>query len=391
MRNITGQAVTGSDFFPRPKEIEKLWRAIESGSHILLAAPRRVGKTSLLFYLLENPRLNYHFVYVITQSIYSEDDFYKRLYEALLEGDTTKGWARVSEKSQQKLKEFIDKINKVEVAGVGVEFGPMQKTDYFKKFKELMGTLKDHEDRIVVMIDEFPEVVENIIEKEGQSAAVEFLKRKREIRQNPAWSENVQFIYTGSIGLSNVVSRMEEMDTINDLHDVTVSTLNREDAKLFCIELLKGKLFKLSDKQIDLLLDKIEWFLPFYIQQYMFTLDNAYVDKGVISEKVIEDVFDEITKMNIVFEHWEERLSQAFKGKELDFVLDVLNEISKNTLLDANEIHDLAVKHDSAPRYKKLLQALIHDGYINDNTASPKIYRFNSPLLRIWWKEHVAN
>ena len=47
MKNCVGQVVRGEDFWDRKVELESMWDAIDSGSHILLVAPRQVGKTSI--------------------------------------------------------------------------------------------------------------------------------------------------------------------------------------------------------------------------------------------------------------------------------------------------------------------------------------------------------
>ena len=44
MHNITGQAVIGDDLYGREYELKRLWELLEQGDHILMLAPRRVGK-----------------------------------------------------------------------------------------------------------------------------------------------------------------------------------------------------------------------------------------------------------------------------------------------------------------------------------------------------------
>lgn len=56
MRNIIGQAVMGDDLFGRGYELGRLWEFLENGEHILMLAPRRVGKTSLMLELHRAPR-----------------------------------------------------------------------------------------------------------------------------------------------------------------------------------------------------------------------------------------------------------------------------------------------------------------------------------------------
>ena len=64
MRNITGQAVIGEDLYGRESELELLWEKLEQGEHILMLAPRRVGKTSLMLELRREPRENWDVFYV---------------------------------------------------------------------------------------------------------------------------------------------------------------------------------------------------------------------------------------------------------------------------------------------------------------------------------------
>ena len=54
MRNIIGNPVEGDDFFDRPEILALLRRELENLANILLVAPRRVGKTSLVIRLCEN-------------------------------------------------------------------------------------------------------------------------------------------------------------------------------------------------------------------------------------------------------------------------------------------------------------------------------------------------
>ena len=64
MKIRTGNPVRGENFFKRKLLIDKFWEQIETGNNILLVAPRRVGKTSLMFYLMDNPKENYYFIFL---------------------------------------------------------------------------------------------------------------------------------------------------------------------------------------------------------------------------------------------------------------------------------------------------------------------------------------
>ena len=83
------------------------------------------------------------------------------------------------------------------------------------------------------MIDEFPETLENIVEDDGENAGRHFLQTNRELRQNLELSKSVQFVYTGSIGLENVVSRLNAVNTINNLDRLKLPPLTTDEAKRF--------------------------------------------------------------------------------------------------------------------------------------------------------------
>ena len=48
MKNVTGLPVIGEDLYGRARELADLWEKLEQGEHVLMLAPRRVGKTSLM-------------------------------------------------------------------------------------------------------------------------------------------------------------------------------------------------------------------------------------------------------------------------------------------------------------------------------------------------------
>lgn len=60
MKNIIGSPARGKDFYQRKREVEKIISSLSNGNNIQITAPRRVGKTSILWYLLDNDFTNRH-------------------------------------------------------------------------------------------------------------------------------------------------------------------------------------------------------------------------------------------------------------------------------------------------------------------------------------------
>ncbi len=386
MKNQTGNAVRREDFFRRDSVVNQAWDYLNSGRHILLAAPRRVGKTSLLYYLHDNPQKNYHFVYLITQSVNNENEFFRRMLNKLLKTDYI---ART-----QKVLTFLKKLkpNISKIGPDGVEFGVSEDHDYFDMVSNVLKSTCNNNEKLVIMIDEFPETLENIIKDEDEKAARHFLQLNRELRQDFEITKNIQFIYTGSIGLENVVSRLNLMSGINDLSRLKVPPLVREEAIEFIALLLNDVNFTLSAEVTKDLLSRVEWLIPFYIQLYIEELCNLYRENKIkkFENRHLDIALKRILEQRHHFEHWHSRLRISFKKNEYNFVKDVLNVLSENEKINSNEIFDLSVKHQIEDSYNDLCKSLVYDGYINNND-NPHIYRFNSPILRMWWRYNVAN
>ena len=241
MKIITGQAARGKNFFKRPILINKLWRKIDSDSSIIISAPRRVGKTSLMRYIEDNPKNKYYVVYVITESVYNENKYYKEIVKAILNSDSIKKRDKVINSIKDLAKNIFNSID--EVGLDSVKFTKNIELDYYEKFIEIMRTIDLEGHKLIIMIDEFAQTIENIQQKEGTAAAVRLLQSNRALRQNSDINNKFQFIYTGSISLEGIARRMDSSKFINDLDILKVTPLSEEEGKSLVNELLKGLRF----------------------------------------------------------------------------------------------------------------------------------------------------
>ena len=120
MKNVVGSPARKANFFQRDKEVEKIISRIVDGNNIHIAAPRRIGKTSILFHLLDNKIKNYIYVYVDTEAIDNEQQFYKKILKEILKNDEIKN----SDHILQLLKagnKFLKKIKSLKILGNGID------------------------------------------------------------------------------------------------------------------------------------------------------------------------------------------------------------------------------------------------------------------------------
>ena len=376
MKNIVGQVATGEKFFNRKNDIRKLWEKIRSGSNVLISAPRRTGKTSILYYLKDNPEEGYSILYLDTESVDSCNEFFRKIYNHLL----TESEESLKIKLVEMAKTLVKKIDEV---GKTIKLGDKE-LDYYEELVLLMKKLDLKDQKIIIIIDEFAQTLQNIL-KDDEKKAVSFLEKNRTLRQSSDINKNIQFIYAGSIGLENVASSIDGSKYINDINSHTLRPLNREEAKELIKFILDGEPL-INDKTIDYILNKLHEFVPYYIQIIIQEIHETGFS-GTDSE--IDTIFEEIVKKRIYFEHWHARL-KSYKSNEYKFAKTVLNIASEKEFVNSEVIYDKAVEFELNSDHKAIINALIYDGYIN-NDENPSKYKFNSPLLKMWWCKNVAN
>lgn len=389
MKNNVGSPVREDDFFPRPNEVEQIWRAISSGSHILIAAPRRVGKTSIMFHLFEQPQDDYIVVYVTTESADSENEFWQKVFNALIDEEFLEKTKQYKTKAFMFLREFAGKVKRVSMEGI--EFQDGKEQDFYSAFISFVKGL-EIEKKLVIMIDEFPQTVENIIECEDEKSARQFLKSNRELRQDPKVSQKVVFVYTGSIGLEGVAAKLKATKYINDLNNIKVKPLKPDDAMELIAALAKGLEITVAENEAHYLLEKIEWLIPFYIQLILQEIKNICTDESTsnVTEAMIYQAIKASLEHRNHFEHWHQRLKVALETDEYKCAKEILNVASEEGVISSARIADIAAGHEREDDGKEIVHVLVYDGYIN-NDENPKEYRFNSPILRMWWEKNVAN
>jgi len=339
-----------------------------------------------MYYLLDNPKDNYSFLYLITESINNENEFFRRIVNKVIKTDHVK--------NSQKFLTFLEKHKPAikKVGPDGIEFGTREEHNYFEMLIRILRSVSSEDRRLIIMLDEFSETLENIIEDEGEGAGKHFLQSNRELRHDPEFSNSVQFIYTGSIGLENIASTLNEIKTINDLSRLKIPPLKTEEAKNLIQLLLQNVPFVLSESSIDFILQRIEWLIPFYIQLVIQELKNIHRYENIdrITENTLKRAFSGMLEQRNHFEHWHTRLRASFKVNHYNFVKELLNIISENDTIHSNEIVNLALKYQLENTYKDIVGSLVYDGYINNNEDN-NVYRYNSPILRMWWRQNVAN
>lgn len=385
MKNSLGNPARGDAFYPRDKEIRQIYRVLRTGTSIYLSAPRRVGKTSILKHIEEFPEASYYFVYVITESIEVENDFFKTVFEELVKSEAINNLAKVSVAIKDTIAGIIGKVKKV----YNVEIREAGETDYYEILVELFSNIKAEHGRVVLLIDEFPQTIQNILNKDGIHMAERFLQKNRELRHHKHVQDKINFIYTGSMSLYPMVEQVTQLTAVNDLRTVEVEPLSKEQAKDFMMQLLDSDGMELEERLLDYTLTKIGWLIPFHLQLIEQEIVDVFESTGQhINEKSIDQAFEQVvhTRNKPQFEPYFARLKTLFKGDEYYFVSDVLQYIAIHDEIDMDILNDTGVKYN-VQELKRIMDILEGDGYLY---KSGGIYRYTSPILKLWCQKHIC-
>lgn len=396
--STTGPAAEGENrFFPRPNITKKIKRKLSNKENLLISAPRRIGKTSILKDMRDNHDEDEIVKYIIVQSVSSSEEFFKKLFNELIKDERIFGGiSHYLKNASAAIGRYVSRVKGISIDGT-VEFSSGDNICYQDELFRLIEELLTHPKKIILFIDEFPDAVNNIFEIEREKA-VQFLQQHRELRERYS-NSNIQFVYTGSTGLKNVVRKIGEIHLINNLVEVKIPPLSKSEGRMLIQRLILGKKqelenFGIPDATVDYMLSKIKWLLPYYIQIIVDELFEYFENtREVINNHSIDKVLSELVKANSnhsdYFENWKSRLAKSFSPLEKKLALDVLNHISKEGEILYSEYYDFSQKYEVEDE-KFVIEVLQHDGYIHEDAGSGKKYGFNSVLLKEWWYINVA-
>lgn len=388
-----GSPVTGSDFFDRETEQRQIWEYLH-GDDLLLLAPRRVGKTSLMLRLRDTAEKHGHeAAYLSVAGAEDEIGFVRKLFEAVTDlGSATGILKRLRTGAAGR---FFKRIRKVDLFKVGFELG---EGDAWEELgAALAEALDQHEGRRLLLIDELPVFVLSLVRQdETGDRARRFLTWFRELRQLPDRQGRLRWLLAGSIGLDAVAARLRFGDTINDLYLVRLGPFEPKTARQFLNELGATYSFPLPDAAIEHALQRIGWLIPYYLQLLFRELRSECQNRGSEPDPdAIDRVFDLLLSPSKrgYFDYWRQRLQEELGLPDAGLALTLLNAAAADpagapgTALGQLLAEPLPEPKTRTEKLRYLLDVLENDGYLVEQEGR---YLFRSPLLREFWLKRVV-
>jgi len=374
----TGPIVEGDDFYGRKEELRRAWNFhISKGVSLKLFAPRRVGKSSFSKRMLKLAEdKGWKTLYLDVSGVSTEREFVKLFKEKLQE---KKWWEKVTDT----ILKLFDSIKDSKVAGNKISIASdVWRNDTYSKIQQLIKSTGD----ILIVIDELPIFLNHLLEQENGKKSVElFLEWLKKFRQQSG-TKKVCWIICGSIGIENFASMHQLGIHFSDCHPFPIGAFSENEAQDFIsrLNLDVGEDVQFTEEQVRYILDKLGWYVPYYIQLFVNEIRSLITDESKqLSNDIIDEAYNRLIK-GIYFNTWDERLKNYESEDTARKILRLCaspNGAGREILL-ANLYAKTSDVDKIETDLSNLLTRLINDGYLAERDGK---YIFHSSLLKDFW------
>lgn len=394
MQSSTGRWVSGDDFFDRDGELRVLESRVRDGNHLMMTGQRRMGKTSVLREMGRRlERDGWIFLFADVEGAASEEDVVTNLAEAVhrVRPMASRAW-RTMGRGLAKLAKQVEQLSAHEFA---VKFRSELTSGNWRRHGEhLIAHCASFGKPVLMAVDEVPIFLARLLKQDGGVQRVdEFLSWLRAAFQQHRDRSPV-LIVSGSIGLVPLVQRLGISDRINYLDPFRLGPWDRETS-IKCFEVLAESYdFSLDEGVASAAYEYLGIGIPQHVQSFFARLrDYALMNDR---ERIV------LADIPVVYEkellgpsgqndlaHYETRLRDGLgDASRYGISMEILAEAAVAGAFSADARRHLAARYSkllpNAPQQvTEVLDVLVHDGYLE---ASGDSHRFDSNLLRDWWK-----
>ena len=401
LRKAGANWVDGDRFFDRKAELDVLRARVQNGTHTLLTAQRRMGKTSLVRELLRLLAAEGRFetIFVDLEDVRTAAD---AVVEIGVESRHVHGaWARIRSGFANVLRGIEDRIDELAVAEVRVKLrAGIDPGNWRQKGDAVCAALAKNESPVVLALDELPILVNRMLKDEdyrttpaGKQDVDEFLSWLRKIGQDHR--QRICLILSGSIGLEPILRQAGLSAHANIFSPLDLKPWNEKTA-LDCL----AALAETCDLDLPLaareeMCRRLRCLVPHHVQRFFDSLDESLRLDGRrrASLSDVERVYTgEMLSIRgqADLDHYESRLKLVLGPDGYRTALALLTEAAVNdgvlqrAAIDRYRERFLvwAVTDEPVP-IDDVLRVLEHDGYLEP--CGEGEYRFVSGLLEDWW------
>lgn len=409
LRKGGGNWVDGDRFFDRSIELSILEERAHNRVHSLIAAPRRMGKTSLIRESLRQLQGSGKFdtIFVDLEDVHEPSDAIANI--AARSRDVQGAWNRIKDSFSVGTQRTIDRLEEVEFSELRVQIrANVTSGDFRQRGTGIFAALASNPKPVVVALDELPIFLNRLANQdEGQSdvdgrfSADLFLSWLRGSAQE--YRDNVVLILSGSIGLQPVLRRLGMSAHANIYTPLELKAWDDETALNCLFELAENYEISLPLNVAREMCERLRQNIPHHVQKFFDAL-HEHLRRERRNEANPADVATvyatQMLSINgqIDLDHYQIRLRDVFDNLEYRICMELLTEAANNSGSLTNDT--IGVFHDYTSTLsgregsedhetiRYILEILESDGYF---FKVPNGYRFVSGLVEDWWRERFCH
>jgi len=400
---IIGSPVRDNDFWFRNDFVEDLWESLQK-HNVLLLAPRRIGKTSVMYRMLDCPRDNWLVVHLNVEDIETPDDFFITLLSVINEHQPHY-LQMLCARAGGFIGSILQHIESVETDEFKISLRKAQETikaDWQEKLQKLIEEILNSDRYFLFIVDEFPDMVSGMIRNSPESYE-NFLHWFRKMRME-SLSGKVRWLVGGSVNLTAVLAREGMVNLSNDLKVEVLSPFSPYEVQEFVTKMLTERGVTFDETLLPRVGELLGTPLPFFLQMLVQEIFRLWKkQQTTINADIVTAVFNKalLGEMgNEKLQHFRSRIYRHYPPEEQETALYLLNRISSSKRgISRNMLfsHYKKIKESKCIRqegedwelaFQSLIMNLRSDFYIEETENGS--YDFASRLLKLWWKKHYG-
>jgi uncharacterized protein len=400
---VVGGVARNNDYFFHKSFINDIWDSLKK-DNVLLLAPRRTGKTSIMYHMLDNPENGYKVIHLNVEELEKPAEFFLNLLNAINEHQPeylkklTSSWAV--------LKDIGSRIDEISFLDFKIKL--RKNIDWGKDWKELGLQLLEKviiaDEPVLFIIDELPDMLSAMGEY-SLDELKSFLHLFRKMRINSNKNGQIRWLVGGSVNIRGTLDELGLINLINDLKIEVLPNLREQDVVDF-VKVMFGNRKVQYDKELipriySLLGDPIPFFLQLFTQElYRYWLREK-------PERLSAHHADLVFRYSLLGEAANDKLQHYYSRIKLYY--PEAEQEAAYSLLDSLALSESGIREkglfsqyqrqqltQSVPKnvrqmqqtFKHLLLRLESDFYIREQDNGCR--DFNSFLLKTWWRKNWA-
>ncbi|MBC7930136.1 MAG: ATP-binding protein [Rubrivivax sp.] len=384
MRSNPGGMIPPSQIMGRDALITRLWRVLE-GRGVVLSAERRMGKTSIIKKMVAEPQQNCLCFYRDLEGIRTPLEFIETIFSDV------EGCLSRSQRLATKARGWLKHLTGLEIGGV-VKFPDTIAAHWKSLLVKIIEDLAEQQEQTVIFFwDEMPLMLYNIKQRQGEDSAMEVLDALRSLRLT---YPSIRMVFTGSIGLHNVITALKRAgyanDPTNDMDTINVPSLSDADAGALARQLIEGESLTTDSLQAtaDAITDAVDN-IPYFIHHVVDQLAQrgGKADMTIVNDIVNTCLTDPQDRWHL--RYYRERIDVYYLPDERPFALNLLDVLSvaeqPMSFAEAFNLLKAKISTEDGEKVRDVLTLLQRDHYVIQQSGDGR-FRFQFPLIQRFWR-----